>query len=69
MANLDDLNIPSITDMNNDEALELLRTIRLSRRTPTKKFSKTTKKKIQKAKDMSKVSPELASKLLELLGG
>ena len=42
MANLESLNYESISDMSQDEAIELLRQIRLSRRTPVKK-PKTTK--------------------------
>lgn len=65
MANLDDLGFTSITEMNNDEALELLRQIRLSRRTSTKTVS------VKKAKE--KTAPKLdinqATELLKLLTG
>ena len=37
MADLEDLETKSITDMTPDEAIEYLRQIRLSRRTPEKK--------------------------------
>lgn len=65
MADLDDLNYKSITDMDTDEALELLRQIRLSRRVPVKKSKTTNKKK----KAEPKISADQAAKLLELLGG
>lgn len=64
MATIEDLDFKSLTDMSQDEAIEHLRQIRLSRRTPVKKVS--TKK--AKAKAMPKLSPESAKKLLELIG-
>lgn len=66
MADIDDLGYTSITEAGNDEAIELLRQIRLSRRIPTKKVTKTTRKK---AKAAPELSAEQAAKLLELLGG
>lgn len=66
MANLDDLEHKSITEMSNDEALELLRQVRLSRRVPNKqsrskpKRSKTT---------VPAVSADVAAELLKILGG
>ena len=67
MTTLEDLDIKSILDMSNDEGIEHLRQIRLSRRTPVKKFvDKAIKKKASKA--IPKVSPEQAKKLLEMLG-
>ena len=66
MANLDDLNYTSLSEMSVDEALELLRQIRLSRRIPVKKPRKTTSKR--KEKKLS-LSSEQAAKLLEILGG
>ena len=66
MATLDDLNIPSLTDMSSDEAIEYLRQLRLSRRIPVKKTkSKTTTKK----KAVPKISKDQAQELLKLLGG
>ncbi len=64
MSNLDDLGFTSITEMNQDEAIELLRQIRLSRRTPTRviKTPKQTKADI-------KVSDDQAAELLKLLTG
>jgi len=48
MTTIEDLNYKSISDMSSDEAIELLRQIRLSRRTPIKK----PKKKLAKSKDL-----------------
>lgn len=64
MADLDDLTIPSITDMNTDEAIEMLRQIRLSRRIPVKKTKQTTKKKLKAA---PKINQDQASELLKIL--
>ncbi len=70
MATLEDLNKKSITDMTPDEAIDYLRQIRLSRRTPKaspKKSKKQVKKQtIQKTAD--KLSSQQAVELLELLG-
>lgn len=66
MANLDDLNYTSISDMSTDEALETLRQIRLSRRTSVK-TTKTTTKKSAKAK--TEISAEQAAEILKILGG
>ena len=65
MANLDDLDITSISNMSNDERLELLRQIRLSRRVPVK-----TTKSIRKA-DKKKVivNADEAAELLRILTG
>lgn len=65
MATIEDLKIPSITDMSPDEAIEYLRQIRLSRRVPVKK--KTTTK--AKNKPTPKLSQAQAADLLKLLGG
>lgn len=69
MADIEDLKIKSITDMSKDEAIEYLRTLRLSRRTPTAKKSKSTKNKIAQSKAASKITKENAASLLKLLGG
>lgn len=61
--NLDDLNIPSISEVSNDEALELLRQIRLSRRVPIK--TRVVTKKVEKAT----VSADQAAELLKLIMG
>ena len=69
MSNLDDLGYKPITEMSTDEALELLRQIRLNRRLPTK--TKSTKKstKTQRKEATSGIDPELAAELLKMLGG
>lgn len=61
--NLDDLNIPSISEVSNDEALELLRQIRLSRRVTVK--TRMVTKKVEKAT----VSADQAAELLKLIMG
>ena len=66
MSDLDDLGITPITDMQVDEALELLRQIRLSRRTPVKKPPKVVSKIKQ---TNNAVSSEMAAELLKILGG
>lgn len=66
MANLDDLTIPSITEMSTDEAIEMLRQVRLSRRIPVKKTKQITKKK---SKAAPKVNSDQASELLKILTG
>lgn len=67
MSTIEDLQQASFSEMSTDEALELLRQIRLSRRI-TKKSpkKKSTTTKVKKTKKLSKVE---AKKLLELLGG
>jgi len=65
MSNLDDLGFTSISDMSNDEALDLLRQIRLSRRVPVKAIRSSTKGK----KAAPKVSEEQAAELLRILTG
>lgn len=64
MANLEDLNHPSITEMQTDEAIELLRQIRLSRRVPVKKV-RTIRKKLT----APKVNSNQAAELLKILAG
>jgi hypothetical protein len=70
MSNLDDLNYKSILDMGNDEAIETLRQIRLSRRTQKSSPKKsTTTKKETNAKTISNIDASAAAELLKLLGG
>ena len=69
MANIDDLKIPSITDMSRDEAIEHLRQLRLSRRSPVKRQSSSTKKKVSQTKAAGKINKNQAAELLKLLGG
>jgi len=69
MADLEDFG-DSLSDMSEEELTELLRSIRLSRRTP----AKTTKpKKAAKTKEpkmnLDNMSADMAAKLLEQLGG
>ncbi len=64
MANLDDLDYTSISEMQTDEALELLRQIRLSRRIPD-----TRKKKKVTQKPATKVNADQAAELLKILTG
>lgn len=63
MADLDDLNNPSITELGTDEAIELLRQVRLSRRVPVRKASK------KKVKEAPKVNAAQANELLKILTG
>ena len=62
MADLDDLNYKSITEMTNDEAIELMRQIRLRRRTPPKK---TARKKPARKKAAPKVNANQALEILK----
>ena len=70
MADLDSLGYPSIIDMSNDEAIDTLRQIRLSRRVPDKprKAAKETTKQTTK-RVAAKVDPTMAAEILKLLGG
>jgi hypothetical protein len=69
MADLESLGYSSIIDMSNDEAIDTLRQIRLSRRIPDKKpktakeSTKQTTKRVVAAVDSS-----MAAELLKLLG-
>lgn len=65
MADLNDLETKSISDMSPDEAIEYLRQIRLARRVPSKPTPKSTRKK--QAKAMPKMTAEQAANLLKLL--
>jgi CMP-2-keto-3-deoxyoctulosonic acid synthetase len=64
--NLDDLGNLSITDMSNDEQLELLRQIRLQRRVPVKQVKTVTSRKT--AQKVT-VNVDQAEELLKLLKG
>ena len=69
MADLDSLGYASIIDMQTDEAIDLLRQIRLSRRIPDKKVSsKPTIKQTQKQGTKS-LDSNMAADLLKLLEG
>lgn len=65
MADLEDLGIDSILDTSQDEAIERLRQIRLSRRIPVKSRKTSSSKSTAKAK--SKVPPRLSAKQAENL--
>ena len=71
MADLEDLNYTSISNMNTDEAIEALRQIRLSRRIPLKtKRTKTTRKvKIKTNVTPQGMNAEQIAELLKTLGG
>jgi hypothetical protein len=70
MADLESLGYISIIDQSNDEAIDSLRQIRLSRRIPDKprKAAKETTKQTTK-RVVSAVDPTMAAELLKLLGG
>jgi len=68
MATIEDLDSKPISEMSTDEALELLRTIRLSRRTQKASPKKKSSRKSTKAKKESLTKVQ-AKKLLDLLGG
>ena len=63
MADINDLEHTSILDMSNDESIELLRQIRLSRRVPEKR----SKKKATKPASKVTVDASLAAEILKLL--
>ena len=67
MADLDDLGYTSILDMSNDEAIDLLRQIRLSRRIPEKKVTKAST--TTKTKTVTVIDADQATELLKILGG
>lgn len=64
MADIENLGLTSITEQSNDEALEHLRQIRLSRRTPKAKSKKNIVRKPTKPATMS---ASQAAELLKLL--
>jgi ribosomal protein L22 len=68
MADLENIEIKSITDMSPDEAIEYLRQIRLSRRVPDKKRSASSKAKTKQSVAASKITKQDAETLLKLLG-
>ena len=63
MANLDDLNYESISEMTTDDAIERLRQIRLSRRIPVRKVTN------KKQKEVPDVNAADAAELLRILEG
>jgi hypothetical protein len=71
MADLEDLGRQSITEMTTDESLELLRQLRLKRRTPAPRTTPTTRvsPKQQQVKISAAINPDQAAELLKLLKG
>jgi len=69
MSDLSDLNHRSITEMDTDEAIELLRQIRLSRRIPMKKVSKVSKAKKPSVEKITNINADMAAEILKILGG
>ena len=68
MTDINDLPIPSILDMNTDEAIDYLRQIRLSRRTSVKEYKATKAAKSSKSKPKpSTLSSSQAAELLKSL--
>ena len=67
--NIDDLDLRHLTEMNVDEALELIRQIRLSRRTNDKPIKTSRAKKIKGSVTTKSLDAEQAEQLLKLLGG
>ena len=69
MATLESLGYKSISALSQDEAIELLRQIRLSRRTPVSKPStkKTTSKSVAK-KATKHLDKQSINELLDMIG-
>ena len=65
MADLDDLGFTSISDKQTDEAIELLRQIRLNRRTQVN----TTKTYTKKTTKTTPVNADQAAAILAIIGG
>jgi len=70
MADLESLNYRSISDMSPDEALALIKSIRLSRRTPKKRIrkQKVNSKSVSRAAS-KKLSKSDISEILKMIGG
>jgi len=66
MVTIEDLPQKSISEMTIDEGIELLRQIRLSRRTPSKS-SKAKKQSAKKKKAEPKLTSAQAKKLREMI--
>jgi len=70
MATIDDLPVQNFADLSQEEAFELLRQIRLSRRTSKgRKKRSSSKPKTTKPLKPAEMTPEQAAQLLKLLGG
>lgn len=72
MATLESLNYPSISDMPKSEALEIIKSIRMSRRVPLKnpKRKTTATSRARKATKVAvdAIDPKLALELLKMIG-
>ena len=68
MADLEDLGYKPISEMSTDEAIEMLRQIRLNRRTPAKKTKSSSSTKTKK-KSAPSVNADQAAELLKMLTG
>lgn len=66
MADIEDLGYTSILNMDDDEAIDMLRQIRLARRTPEKTTRTITKSSKPKVSDMD---ASVAAEILKILGG
>ena len=69
MADLEDLDYTSILDMSNDEALDTIRRLRLSRRVPEKKTTTRTTNKKTISKINESIDSDMANRLLNIIGG
>jgi hypothetical protein len=67
MADLTNLDYQSISEMSTDEAIEMLRQIRLSRRIPSTPPKSVIKKKASKA--IPVLDADQAAEILKLIGG
>ena len=68
MSDLNDIPIPSITEMTQDQAIDYLRQIRLARRTPQRPTQSYTKKKeSNQSYTKLKISADQAANLIKLL--
>lgn len=69
MATIEDLDFTSIVDESTDEAIERLRQIRLSRRTPVKKVvTKKSTAQVTRKKVTTALNPDMAQELLNIIG-
>ena len=69
MSTIDDLPIQNFSDLSQEEAFELLRQIRLSRRTSKKKTYKPKSAAKTKPLTPAEMTADQAAQLLKLLGG
>jgi hypothetical protein len=69
MADLNDFDYTSILDMSNDEAIDTLRQIRLSRRIPEKKTTTRISTKQIHTKTIATIDANMAANLLKILEG